>query len=82
MVKTNGRGRLVIVDLGTQRHGKQIITALSSSEICAASSKTDRTALLSCLRRSTNLLRREPAVSHRIIKKIAAKAESRRCLQS
>ena len=69
------RGRLVIVDLqGLSDTAKQVITALISSEILrAASSKTDR--IRPCFlvyEEAHNFAPAgEPAVSHRIIKKIA-----------
>jgi DNA helicase HerA-like ATPase len=72
---TDRRGRLVIVDLqGLSDTAKQVITALISSEILrAASSKTDR--IRPCFivyEEAHNFAPAgEPAVSHRIIKKIA-----------
>ena len=72
---TDRRGRLVIVDLqGLSDTAKQVITALVSSEILrAASSKTDR--IRPCFivyEEAHNFAPAgEPAVSHRIIKKIA-----------
>ncbi len=72
---TDKRGRLVVVDLqGLSDTAKQVITALISSEILrAASSKTD------CIRPCFLVYEEghnfapagQPAVSHRIIKKIA-----------
>ncbi len=72
---TDRVGRLVIVDLqGLSDTAKQVITALISSEILrAASSKTDR--IRPCFlvyEEAHNFAPAgEPAVSHRIIKKIA-----------
>ncbi len=72
---TDRCGRLVIVDLqGLSDTAKQVITALVSSEILrAASSKTDR--IRPCFivyEEAHNFAPAgEPAVSHRIIKKIA-----------
>jgi hypothetical protein len=72
---TDRRGRLVIIDLqGLSDTAKQVITALISSEILrAASSKTDR--IRPCFivyeEAHTFAPAGEPAVSHRIIKKIA-----------
>jgi DNA helicase HerA-like ATPase len=72
---TDRRGRLIIVDLqGLSDTAKQVITALISSEILrAASSKTDR--IRPCFivyEEAHNFAPAgEPAVSHRIIKKIA-----------
>lgn len=72
---TDRRGRLVIIDLqGLSDTAKQVITALISSEILrAASSKTDR--IRPCFlvyEEAHNFAPAgEPAVSHRIIKKIA-----------
>ncbi|MBD2487165.1 ATP-binding protein [Aulosira sp. FACHB-615] len=70
------RGRLVVIDLqGLSDTAKQIITALISSEILrAAASKTDR--IRPCFlvyEEGHNFAPAgEPAVSHRIIKKIAS----------
>lgn len=72
---TDRRGRLVMVDLqGLSDTAKQVITALISSEILrGASSKTDR--IRPCFivyEEAHNFAPAgEPAVSHRIIKKIA-----------
>ena len=72
---TDRKGRLVIVDLqGLSDTAKQVITALISSEVLrAASSKTDR--IRPCFlvyEEAHNFAPAgEPAVSHRIIKKIA-----------
>jgi uncharacterized protein len=69
------RGRLVIVDLqGLSDTAKQVITALISSEILrAASSKTDptRPCFLVYEEGHNFAPAGQPAVSHRIIKKIA-----------
>ena len=69
------RGRLVIVDLqGLSDTAKQVITALISSEILrAASSKTDRIRPCFLVYEEAHSFAPagEPAVSHRIIKKIA-----------
>jgi hypothetical protein len=72
---TDRRGRLVIVDLqGLSDTAKQVITALISSEILrAASSKTDRTRPCFLVYEEAHSFAPAggPAVSHRIIKKIA-----------
>ena len=69
------RGRLVIVDLqGLSDTAKQVITALISSEILrAASSKSDRTRPCFIVYEEAHNFAPagQPAVSHRIIKKIA-----------
>jgi len=69
------RGRLVIVDLqGLSDTAKQVITALISSEILrAASSKSDRTRPCFIVYEEAHNFApaNQPAVSHRIIKKIA-----------
>jgi uncharacterized protein len=72
---TDRRGRLVIVDLqGLSDTAKQVITALISSEILrAASSKSDRIRPCFLVYEEAHSFAPagEPAVSHRIIKKIA-----------
>jgi DNA helicase HerA-like ATPase len=72
---TDRRGRLVIVDLqGLSDTAKQVITALISSEILrAASSKTDRIRPCFIVYEEAHNFApaNQPAVSHRIIKKIA-----------
>lgn len=72
---TDRRGRLVIIDLqGLSDTAKQVITALISSEILrAASSKTDRSRPCFLVYEEAHNFAPagEPAVSHRIIKKIA-----------
>jgi DNA helicase HerA-like ATPase len=69
------RGRLVIIDLqGLSDTAKQVITALISSEVLrAASSKTDpiRPSFLVYEEGHSFAPAGEPAVSHRVIKKIA-----------
>jgi uncharacterized protein len=73
---TDRRGRLVIVDLqGLSDTAKQVITALISSEILrAASSKSDRIRPCFLVYEEAHSFAPagEPAVSHRIIKKIAS----------
>jgi DNA helicase HerA-like ATPase len=70
------RGRLVIVDLqGLSDTAKQVITALVSTEILrAASSKTDRIRPVFLVFEEGHSFAPagEPAVSHRIIRKIAS----------
>lgn len=70
------RGRLVIIDLqGLSDTAKQVITALISTEILrAASSKTDRIRPVFLVFEEGHSFAPagEPAVSHRIIRKIAA----------